>query len=207
MLFYLHQYLKKRLPFWKGFWFKLLYSSGRLEIGKNFQCDTFPFFQIDKNCKLTIGDNVQFRRNIEIRSHGNSKITIESNVRIDRGVRLLATNNSHIYIKTGARIGLYTVFNGGDSITIGEKVLISGFIYLQTSMHNYKKGTNVQEQGYSHAPIFLEKDVWIGTHAVILPGCIIGEGSVIGSNAVVTKSIEKEMVVGGVPAKILKERM
>lgn len=207
MLFNIHQYLKAKKPQWKGAFFKILFASSRLKIGSNFQCDTFPSFIINKGCKVFIGDNVQFRRNIELRSHGSSSINIESNVRIDRGVRLLAANESMISIKKGARIGLYTVFNGGDNITVGEKSLISGFVYLQTSMHNYKKGQNVQDQGYAHAPITLENDVWLGAHVVVLPNTVIGEGAVVGSNAVVTNSVQAFEVVGGVPAKALKERL
>lgn len=207
MIFYIQQYVKKKAPIIKGSLFRILFSSKRFKIGRSFQCDTFPSFIINKNCKIEIGDNVQFRRNVELRSHGTSVINIESNTRIDRGVRILATNQSEIIIKKGARVGLYTVFNGGDSIYIGEKALVSGYVYLQTSMHNHKKGKDVQDQGYSHAPVRLEKDAWLGAHVVVLPNCIIGEGAVVGSNAVVTKSIKAFDIVGGVPAKEINERL
>jgi len=206
MIFYIHQYFKSRLPKIKGWFFRILFSSKSLKVGKGFQCDTFPSFIINKNCKIEIGDNVQFRRNVELRSHGTSSITIESNTRIDRGVRILAANKSEIIIKKGARIGLYTVFNGGDSIYIGEKVLVSGYVYLQTSMHNHKKGKDVQDQGYSHAPVRLEKDAWLGAHVVVLPNVIIAEGAVVGSNAVVNKNVKEFGIVAGVPAKEIKER-
>lgn len=185
---------------------KIVYFGKHTHFGKNFQTDSIPKITIDKNAKLYIGDNVQFRRNVEIRAHGSSQIIIEDNVRIDRGVRLLSANKSVISIEKGVRIGLYTVFNGGDSITVGEKSLISGFIYLQTSMHNYKGSEDVQSQGYSHAPIIIKKDTWIGTHAVIFPGVTIGERSVVGSNAVVNKSFEKGSIIGGIPAKIINAR-
>jgi acetyltransferase-like isoleucine patch superfamily enzyme len=97
--------------------------------------------------------------------------------------------------------------NGGASISIGKKTLVSGFVYLQTSMHGYSdKAQAVQDQGYQHAPVILEDDVWIGTSAVILPGTTIGKGAVVGSNAVVTKDVPQFKVVAGIPAKELKER-
>jgi len=206
MFFHLQQYIKSKTPKTKGFIFRLLFSSKRFKIGKGFQCDTFPSFIINKNCKVEIGEHVQFRRNVELRSHGTSVILIESNTRIDRGVRILAANNSEITIKKGARIGLYTVFNGGDNIYIGEKTLVSGYVYLQTSMHKHQKGESVQDQGYSHGSVRLEKDVWLGAHVVILPNCVIGEGAIVGSNAVVTKSVNSFSIVGGVPAKEINER-
>jgi acetyltransferase-like isoleucine patch superfamily enzyme len=207
MLIELIFFIKKRKPFIRGWWFKLLYSSSRISIGKNFQCDSFPDVTVDKNCKIIIGDNVLFRRNVELRSHNTSNIFVGNNVRIDRGVRILSANKSSIKIQYGARIGLYSVLNGGDSISIGKKSLISGFVYIQTSMHKYSKNSEIQNQGYSHLPINIERDVWIGTHAVILPGCIIREGAIVGSNAVVTRSVDSGAIVGGVPAKIINQRV
>ena len=181
-------------------------SSKKLSIGKNFQCDTWPSLIIDKNAKVIIGDNIQLRRNVEIRAHGNSTIHLEGNNRIDRGVRILGNNNAKISIGSNTRIGLYAVLNGGDSIRIGKKVLISGFVYLQTSMHNHKKADNVQDQGYKHGPVELKDDVWLGSHVVVLPDCILGKGCIIGSNAVVTKSAQEGNVLAGIPAKVIKER-
>ena len=200
-------YLKNVRPAWCAWLTRLLYSGRRVKIGRNFRTDTVPRIIVDKNCRLSIGDNVEFRRNIEIRVHGSSKINVENNVRIDRGVRLLAANKSEINIREGVRIGLYTVFNGGDSIEVGKKALVSGFVYLQTSMHGFaSKGQFVQDQGYQHAPVTLESDAWLGTHVVVLPGVVIGKGAVVGSNAVVTKNVDSYQVVAGIPAKAIKER-
>ena len=54
------------------------------------------------------------------------------------------------------------------------------------------------------APIKIGNDVWIGAHATILAGVTIGNGAVIAAGAVVTKDVPANMVVGGVPAKIIK---
>ena len=49
-------------------------------------------------------------------------------------------------------------------------------------------------------------NVWIGTRAIIQPGVVIGSHSIIGSGAVVTKSIPEYSVVVGVPARVIKKR-
>lgn len=52
--------------------------------------------------------------------------------------------------------------------------------------------------------IIIRQDAWIGTGAVIMPNVEVGEGSIVGSNAVVTKNVPDYTVVAGVPAKIIK---
>lgn len=199
-------FFKKKRARIKGILYKIFFSNKKLIIGKNFSCDTFPELLIDKNSKIIIGDNVIFRRNVELRAHNTSILKIDNAAKIDRGVRLLSANNATLHIKEKTRIGLYSVFNGGDSITIGRKVLISGFVYIQTSMHNHLIGNNIQEQGYTHKPIIIHDDSWLGTHVVILPGVVLETGVIVGSNAVVTKSFGTNSIVAGVPAKIIRKR-
>ena len=189
-----------------GFLFKALFRGKGFKIGRNFKCDSFPRVQLDRNASIWIGDGVTLRRNVELRAHGTSRIIMGDNCRIDRGVRLLSANNADLTLEEGVRVGLYTVFNGGDSIRIGRNSLISGFVYLQTSMHNYQGEGNIQAQGYSHAPIVVGDDSWIGTHAVLFPGIDLGKGCVVGSLSVVNKSFESNSVIAGIPAEIKKKR-
>jgi len=207
MFYPLLKFFYDKKPIILGRLYKVLFSNKNLIIGKNFKCDTFPKITLDKDAKIYLGDNLIFRRNVEIRTHQNSKLTIADNCRIDRGVRILSTNSSHIEISFGVRIGLYSVFNGGDSIFIGKNTLISGFVYLQTSMHNYfEQGKNIQEQGYTHKKIILGEDCWIGTHAVIFPGVNLKNKVIVGSSSVVNKSFEENSIIAGSPAKIIKKK-
>ena len=54
------------------------------------------------------------------------------------------------------------------------------------------------------APIAIGKNVWIGSHATILPGVRVGDNAVVAAGAVVTKDVPANAVVGGVPAVLLK---
>lgn len=60
-------------------------------------------------------------------------------------------------------------------------------------------------------PIVVKKveignDVWIGANAIILPGVVIGDGSIVAAGAIVTKNVPPYAVVGGVPAKVIRYR-
>ena len=54
------------------------------------------------------------------------------------------------------------------------------------------------------APTSIGNDVWIGNGACIMGGLKIGDGAIIGTNAVVTKDVPPYAIVGGVPAKIIR---
>lgn len=196
---------KKNKPKLIGYWVKLFYSSSTFAIGQNFKCDSIPDILLTQNGKITIGNNVYLRRNVELRSHHDAEIKIANNIRVDRGVRILAANSSTVDIKSGTRIGLYSIFNGGDSITVNENCLISGFVYLQTSMHIHEDDAPIKNQGYDHKPITLGPNSWLGAHVVILPGVTLGEKCVVGSNAVVNKSFGTKMTIVGVPAKSINK--
>jgi acetyltransferase-like isoleucine patch superfamily enzyme len=186
---------------------RLLYASDRVKIGRDLRAHGVPRVICDAGTSLEIGDGVELRRDVEIRVHGSASIRIEDGARIDRGVRILAANQSRVEIGAGARIGLYSVLNGGDSIRIGRKCLVSGFVYLQTSMHEHRApGAPIQSQGFRHAPIALGDDVWLGAHVVVLPGASIGAGAVVGSNAVVTRPVDAFSVVAGIPARPIGSR-
>ena len=58
---------------------------------------------------------------------------------------------------------------------------------------------------YSKGVVIIEDNVWIGDQACIMPNVIIGKGAIIGANAVVTKNVIPYSVVGGNPAKIIKQ--
>ena len=62
-------------------------------------------------------------------------------------------------------------------------------------------------QGYNKIePVEIGNNVWIGRRAMIMPGVTIGDGVVIAAGAIVTKDVPNNVIVGGVPAKILSER-
>ena len=55
------------------------------------------------------------------------------------------------------------------------------------------------------APIKIGNDVWIGSNATILSGVTVGSGAIVAAGAVVTKDVEPNTVVGGVPAKYIRD--
>jgi maltose O-acetyltransferase len=92
-------------------------------------------------------------------------------------------------------------------ITIGNYVIIGQHAILITDNHNYEDPEKLMIlQGSTNKKIVVEDDVWIGSRVIILPGILIGKGSIIAAGAVVTKNVSPYSVMGGVPAKLIKMR-
>lgn len=129
----------------------------------------------------------------------------------------------HLNIENGAYIGIGKDFYVGDYVGIGknfnthnriitiddyllmgEDVLFVGGVH-DTSDTSTPIGCS--QSIVEKIPLHIAGDVWIGTRAIILPGCkYIGHGAVIGAGSVVTKDVPDWAIVGGNPAKIIRLR-
>jgi len=89
-------------------------------------------------------------------------------------------------------------------VEIGDHVLIGPNVQIYTATHPLDAKTRNSWLEYAK-PVTIGNDVWIGGGAIICPGVSIGDGAVIAAGAVVTKSVPSNTVVGGNPAKVLKE--
>lgn len=109
-------------------------------------------------------------------------------------------------IGSGTYIGRFAQINAWRSVTIGDNVLIADRVFISDSDHNYADiGIPVRLQSDSFlGAVHLRDGCWIGIGAVILPGVTVGRNSVVAANAVVTQDVPDFVVVGGVPARIIK---
>jgi acetyltransferase-like isoleucine patch superfamily enzyme len=86
-------------------------------------------------------------------------------------------------------------------ITIEDHVLLGPKVNLITENHPL----NITDRrSLICKPIVIKRNAWIGAAATILPGVIVGENAVVAAGAVVSKDVPPNMIVGGVPAKIIK---
>ncbi|HPE95032.1 MAG TPA: acyltransferase [Bacillota bacterium] len=93
-------------------------------------------------------------------------------------------------------------------VNIGSNVMMGPDCIIYTRNHAHDRiDIPMLEQGYEESkPVEISDDVWIGGRVIILPGVKIGKGCIIAAGAVVTKSTPEYTVVGGNPAKVLKQR-
>jgi acetyltransferase-like isoleucine patch superfamily enzyme len=93
---------------------------------------------------------------------------------------------------------------GEGGISIGDRVMIGSHTAISSITHDYNQYYmfNTLLKG----KVIIEDDVWIGAHAVIMPGVTIGKGAVVGAGSVVTKNVEPFTIVTGIPARKYKIR-
>lgn len=113
----------------------------------------------------------------------------------------------------GLRIGEYSFIGRAteievvQAISVGKGCLIAPKVFITDHNHSTQCGEMMFRQPCIAAPVSLGDDVWVGAHAVILPGVIVGTGAVIAAGAVVTRDVDAYTIVGGVPAKLIKKRL
>lgn len=111
----------------------------------------------------------------------------------DCGVNIHIGEN--VFFNSGCR------FQDQGGIHIGDNTLIGHNVVLATinhDLHPASRGTNLPR------PIRIGRNVWIGANATVLPSVTIGDNAVIAAGAVVTKDVPENTVVGGVPAKVIR---
>jgi acetyltransferase-like isoleucine patch superfamily enzyme len=86
-------------------------------------------------------------------------------------------------------------------ITIGDDVLIGPKVNLVTISHPLDPATR---RSTHCAPIVIEKGAWLGAAVSVMPGVTIGENAVVAANAVVTRDVPRNTVVGGIPARFIR---
>ena len=107
----------------------------------------------------------------------------------------------HVAINSGA------VLDGRGGIKIGDYTMIGSHSCIVSASHGYQKGfVPIALQKQQMKPVTIGNDVWVGANTTILGGIKIGEGAIIGANAVVTKNVAPYTIVGGVPARLIRKR-
>ncbi len=138
-------------------------------------------------------------------------ISIGANTIVMHGAILHVYNfrdlpGAHITVGQDSLIGEYTVIRGQGGVQIGNRVYTSPFTQIIAVNHVFDDPTRpFTEQGITAEGITIEDDVWIGAGAIVTDGVTIGRGAVVGAGAVVTKDVPAHTVVGGVPARVIRQ--
>lgn len=102
-------------------------------------------------------------------------------------------------------LGLSTLIDCQDQVTIGEYSFVGHGVMILTGWHDYYCKDLERQQAIYTKPVTIGKGVWIASGAIILPGVSVGDNSVIGAGSVVTKDVPPNQLWVGNPASFKKE--
>ncbi len=98
-------------------------------------------------------------------------------------------------------VNIGCTFQDTGGITIGDDTLIGHGSVVTTLNHGVDPQRRADMQP---APVVIGRKVWLGARVTIVPGVTIGDGAIIGAGAVVTKNVPANVIVAGVPAKVIR---
>jgi len=105
-----------------------------------------------------------------------------------------------LLIGEGSLIGAHSILNLDGPITIGRNVSLGPHVAIYTSTHLLGPGSRRMSLEVIARPVVIEDGVWIGVRSTILPGVVVGRGSVVGAGSVVAKNVPPDTMVVGNPA-------
>ena len=120
----------------------------------------------------------------------------------------------HIFVGDDVSFGEYTkILTTRANVYVGNHIMFGPNVTIVTGNHRINivgkymsEITDSMKEDSDDQDVCIKNDVWIGCNSVILKGVTIGEGAVIAAGALVSRDVPPYAVVGGVPAKVLKNR-
>lgn len=171
---------------------------------------------IGQHTKILNSQNIVFGKSVTIDKHtiidgfSSEKIILGDCVKIGAFSNLNSTSHFSKYgigLKMGnnSAIGDYTHFGAAGGIEIGDDVIMGSYISFHSENHNYSDTSKlIREQGVTSKGIKLGNNIWVGAKVTFLDGCVVGNNSVVAAGAVVNGVFPDNVVIGGIPAKVLK---
>jgi acetyltransferase-like isoleucine patch superfamily enzyme len=133
--------------------------------------------------------------------HTGQRVQIEHTVHIK-----LVQSGARLVLGAETFIGFGSELDVAAEVHIGHHVLIAPGCFITDHSHRHAAGMLIAHQGRECRPVRIGDDVWLGAHAVVLPGVTIGDGAIVGAGAVVTADVAAGSIVAGVPARVIGQR-
>jgi acetyltransferase-like isoleucine patch superfamily enzyme len=169
----------------------LIKNAGHLSVGKNFIAE--------ERCEI----NALSRRGVTF----GDRVTVGAYALIRPSNYYGGPVGEGLRVGSNSNIGPYSYIGCSGLIEIGNNVMMGPRVGLYAENHNAGRvDIPMREQGVTREFVRIEDDVWLGSNCVIVAGVTVGRGAIVSAGSVVTKDVPPFAVVGGVPARVLRQR-
>lgn len=168
-----------------------------LQCGKKVRFGQIGFIHCPQS--ITIGDCTEFKEGLYL--------TTWDTYHYEEGTQQM---EPRLQIGKHCNFGAFNHITCINQVTIGNGVLTGKWVTITDNSHGTSEHDDLTicplcRKVTSKGPVVINDNVWIGDKATILPNVTIGEGSIVAANSVVTKNVPSYCIVGGNPARIIKE--
>lgn len=157
------------------------------------------------NNKVLFGNNCLLTNTNIVISGEENEIIVDDNVRLMGPCRIIISGGGKLHIKYNAGIRGVEFNLNGSKVEVGELCMFSYGITIRNHDSHKILDPKTKQILNPSKEIVLGKHVWLAQNATILKGCHIGDDSVIGFGAIVTKNCNPGSIMTGVPARVVKE--
>ena len=154
--------------------------------------------KIDENCYIDAlsREGISFGSNVSI---GKNTVIECSGTMTDLGKGLIVGNN--------VGLGTHGFWGCAGGVVVGDDCIFGNYVSFHSENHNFQNlDTPIRLQGINRKGIEIGNNCWIGAKVTFLDGAKVGNGCVIAANAIVRGEFPDNVVIGGVPARIIKNR-
>jgi len=160
---------------------------------------------------IVTGQNVTIEDYVKVDGYAKNKVILGNNSKIGKYSIITCTSHMSKYGKgfkmgDNSSCGQFCEFGSAGGVTIGNDVIMGGYISFHSENHNYENNELlIREQGVTSKGIEIGNNIWVGAKVTFLDGVKVGNNCVIAAGSVVTKDFPDNVIIGGIPAKIIKE--
>jgi acetyltransferase-like isoleucine patch superfamily enzyme len=220
-------YLRRQASSWPRYWWEALVTTlfGRIPTAFGIGLRALVYrtilrmdgvAAIENGVRLRYCDGIHLGNGSYI-DEGAYLLALPNGITIGPGTYVMHHAELHVYnfrrlphsgitIGCDSLIGEFCVLRGQGGISIGDRVYLATQVQVLAVNHVYDDPSRpFVDQGITAEGITVEDDVWIGAGAIVTDGVTIGRGAVVAAGSVVTKDVPPHTVVGGVPARHLKD--
>jgi len=167
-----------------------LVSKSRIKLGRSVRLADFVFMDAEGKKGIVLSDRVS--------------IGPYTRIAVSGSLRALGQG---VFIGADSAIGDFSHIGGAGGVTIGNDTICGSYLSIHPENHNFTNlDIPIRLQGVNHQGITIGNNCWIGAKVTILDGAKIGDGCIVAAGAVVRGHFPDNVILGGVPAKIIRQR-